>query len=221
MAEPPAGFLAAARSTPEGQRLFDDDLAEVGYVMNSSRLWAHFPGVLNDLAHLMDETTAAASLSRAQRAVLVTAAASAFGDSYCSLAWGKRLAENTSPEVAAAVIEGGAEGLDQSQQALAQWARLVARKPNQIAADDVQALRDVGFDDSQIFAITIYVALRLAFATINDSLGAAPDSELRAEVPEAVRSAVTFGRPSGQGGASAPEAGSGAEDGSAPFLPES
>jgi uncharacterized peroxidase-related enzyme len=202
MAEAPAGFLGPARSTPEGQRLFDDDLAGVGYVMNSSRLWAHSPGVLNDLAHLMDETTAAASLSGAQRAVLVTATASALGDSYCSLAWGKKLADQTSPEVAAAVIEGGTEGLDESEQALAQWARLVVQKPNQIAADDVQALRDVGFDDSQIFAITTYVALRLAFATVNDSLGAAPDPELHSAVPQEVRSAVTFGRPSGEGGAS-------------------
>ena len=195
-----AGYLAAARPTPAAQRLFDDDVQGVGYVMNVSRVWAHLPGALQNLGDLMDEATKAASLSNAQRAVLVAAAASALGDSYCSLAWGKKLAEMTSPEVAAAVIQGGTEGLDDSEQALAHWARLIARKPNQISADDVQALRDVGFDDSQIFAITTYVALRLAFAMVNDSLGATPDPELHAAVPEAVRSAVTFGRPPGTNG---------------------
>ena len=79
-------------------------------------------------------------------------------------------------------------------QALAHWARLVARDPNAITDDDVQALRRVGFHDGQIFAITAFVALRLAFATVNDALGAVPDRELSDAVPEPVRSAVAFGR---------------------------
>ena len=200
-AEPPAGFLAAAPPSPAAQRLLDDDVQGVGYVMNVSRLWSHLPNALNDLSGLMDLTTDAASLSSAQRAVLVTAAASALGDSYCSLAWGKKLAEMTSPDVAAGVIGGGTEDLEPSLAALARWARLVVREPNQISSDDVQALRDVGFGESQILAITTYVALRLAFSTVNDSLGSAPDVELHAATPEAVRSAVTFGRPPGPGSA--------------------
>ena len=42
---------------------------------------------------------------------------------------------------------------------------------------DIQPLRDSGLDDGQIFAITAFVALRLAFSTINDSLGAQPDTQ--------------------------------------------
>ena len=38
----------------------------------------------------------------------------------------------------------------------------------------MQALRDAGFDDAQIFAITVFVAARLAFSTVNDALGARP-----------------------------------------------
>jgi alkylhydroperoxidase family enzyme len=99
--------------------------------------------------------------------------------------------------VAAAVIRGDDEGLDGVDRALARWARLVASDPNAIVADDVQALRDGGFDDAQIFAITTYVALRLAFAIVNDALGARPDRRLGTSTPEPVRSAVTFGRPLG------------------------
>ena len=87
------------------------------------------------------------------------------------MAWGKRLSEATTPEIAAAVILGGTEGLDDTDQALARWARLVTTSPNSISAEDVQALRDVNFDDSQIFAITAFVALRLAFSTVNDAVG--------------------------------------------------
>jgi hypothetical protein len=63
---------------------------------------------------------------------------------------------------------------------------------------DVQALRDAGLGDGQIFAITAFVALRLAFATINDSLGAQPDAELAQSLPQQVREAVTYGRPVAQ-----------------------
>ena len=191
---PVAGFLSAPPCTPEAQRLFDEDLKGLGYVMNASRLWAHLPVALDRLSDLMGETTRAGGLSLPQRAVLVTAAASALGDSYCTMAWGKKLAEATSPEVAAGVIRGGTEGLDDAGEALARWARLLAGDPNAISPDDVQTLRDVGFDDSQIFAITAYVAFRLSFSMINDALGAVPDRELRIAVPEPVRLAVTFGR---------------------------
>ncbi len=195
----PTGFLSAPPHTPEAKRLFEDDLKGVGYTTNVSRLWAHLPAALNHLSDLMGEATRAGSLSFAQRAVLVTSAASTLGDSYCSMAWGKKLAEATSPDVAAAVIRGGAEGLDDTEQALAHWARLMTREPNEISGDDVQALRDVGFDDSQIFAITVFVALRLAFSIVNDALGAVPDAELGASAPEPVRSAVAFGRLVGTG----------------------
>ena len=130
--------------------------------------------------------------------MLVTAAASALGDAYCSLAWGKKLAEASSPEVAATVIEGETEGLPDDERALAQWARLVARDPNAVTEADVDALRRAGFGDDQIFALTMFVSLRLAFATVNDALGASPDRELSDDVPDAVRAAVTFGRAQGR-----------------------
>ena len=187
-------FLVEPPADAAAQRLFDNDLEGAGYVMNVSRLWSQHPTALDGLSDLLKEVTTAASLTETQRAVLVTAAASALGDSYCSLAWGKRLAEATSPETAAAVIRAGDEGLDRRERGLARWARLVVRDPNAISSRDVQDLRDAGFDDSQIFAITTFVALRVAFATVNDSLGAIPDIELSASVPDAVREAVTFGR---------------------------
>jgi hypothetical protein len=59
----------------------------------------------------------------------------------------------------------------------------------------VQALRDVGFDDRQVFAITVYAATRLAFSTVNDALGALPDRPLADGLPAQVREAVTYGRP--------------------------
>ena len=195
--EQATSFLAAPNHTPEVQSLFDADVDAVGYVTNLSRLWAYMPTALEGLSDLMAQATQAGSLSLRQRAVLVTATASTLGDSYCSLAWGKRLAAETGPEVAGAVLRGADEGLGSSERALAQWARSVTTDPNATESKDVQRLRDAGFDEAQIFAITAFVALRLAFSTINDALGVRPDSQLGASTPAPVLSAVTFGRPLG------------------------
>jgi SAM-dependent methyltransferase/alkylhydroperoxidase family enzyme len=190
-----AGFLAAPPHTRDSQRLFDDDIGGVGYVTNGSRLWAYMPATLDGLSDLMGQVTEAGSLSFRQRALLVTAAASTLGDSYCSLAWGKKLASELGADVAAAVIRGEDDDLDAEERALVRWARSVATDPNAIEAEGVQDLRDAGFDETQIFAITTFVALRLAFSTVNDALGAAPDFQLGRSTPAAVVSAVSFGRP--------------------------
>jgi SAM-dependent methyltransferase/alkylhydroperoxidase family enzyme len=192
-----AGFLGAPPHTPEVQRLFDDDVEGVGYVTNVSRLWAYMPTALEGMTDLMGQATRAGSLTHRQRAVLVTAAASTLGDSYCSLAWGRKLAADLGSDVAVAVLRGADDGLDPAERALAQWARAVAADPNGIEARDLQGLSDAGFDETQIFAITTFVALRLAFSIVNDALGAAPDSQLGPSTPEPVLSAVTFGRPLG------------------------
>lgn len=132
------GFLGVPEATVEAQRLFDEDVTDVGYVMNVSRLWAYQPDLMTGLFELM---------------------------------------------------------LTPSERAMADWARKVAGDPNRTSEADVQALRDVGYRDSEIFAITVLIALRIAFSTVNDALGTGPDAAFRSTAPEAVLDAVTFGRP--------------------------
>ncbi|MDQ6934031.1 MAG: methyltransferase domain-containing protein [Actinomycetota bacterium] len=188
-----AGFLGPAEETPQVRRLFDEDVEDMGFVMNASRLWAHLPDQLDALFALMGQVVSPVSLR--ERGILVTATASTLGDSYCSLAWGKKLAGFADADLAAGVLTGEDAGLTESEQALATWARRVAGDPNGIKAGDVESLRTVGYDDAQILAITLFVALRLAFSTVNDALGARPDRQLGDSVPAPVRAAVTWGRP--------------------------
>jgi alkylhydroperoxidase family enzyme len=190
-----AGFLTQADMSDDVRRLYDDDVDELGYVMNASKLWSHQPATQAGLFDLLGRTVRAGSLTFRQRGILVTACASALGDAYCSLAWGKKLAGDAGADLAGGVLRGDDEGLDASERALARWARRITRDPNATGSGDVQALRDAGFDDAQIFAITVFVALRIAFSTVNDALGARPDRELGETVPPPVREAVTFGRP--------------------------
>lgn len=189
------GFLGVPEATAEARTMFDEDIAELGYVMNVSRLWAYQPATVTGLFALLSQVNSGERLSLRQRSVLVTACASAFGDSYCSLAWGTKLAGASDAQTAARVVDGVDDGLSTSERAIAAWARKVARDPNGTTAADVQELRAAGFSDSQVFTITAFVALRLAFSTVNDALGLRPDAALRSTAPALVREAVTFGRP--------------------------
>jgi len=188
-------FLDEPPTSPDVQRLFDADLQGMGYVMNMTRLWAHDPEALDLLSALLGHVARAGSLTYRQRAILVASCASALGDSYCSLAWGKKLADDAGVGVAASVLRGVDEPLDESERALARWARRVAREPNSMTAQDVDSLRAAGFGDAQIFDLTLFVALRIAFSTVNDALGSRPDRELGVDAPVEVRDAVDFGRP--------------------------
>lgn len=191
----PVGFLAAPAPSPAGENLCDDDIEELGYVMNVSRLWGYLPETVEGLFGLMGQAVRAGSLTLRQRGILVAACASTLGDSYCSLAWGAKLAKEAGPDLAGDILRGDDSRLEPSEAALARWARQVVSDPNATNAADVQSLRDAGYDDDQIFAVTAFVALRLAFSTINDALGARPDRELAGAVPQQVRDAVAFGRP--------------------------
>ena len=190
-----AGFLAVPELSADVERIYTADIEQLGFVMNLSRSWAHQPAIHDGLFDLMGQAVRAGSLTFRQRAILVVACVSTLGDSYCSLAWGRKLSGVAGADLAAGVLTGDDDGLDVTERALARWARKITRDPSGTEAHDVEALRVAGYDDAQIVAITTYVALRIAFATVNDAIGARPDRELNELAPVAVREAVTYGRP--------------------------
>jgi uncharacterized peroxidase-related enzyme len=192
---PAPSFLDDAPASIRAEQSFDQDRQGLGYVMNATKLWAHDPAALDGLSSLLARVTEAGSLTFRQRAILIATCASALGDSYCSLAWGNKLAGEAGDEVAGRVLRGDDAPLTSKERALARWARQLARDPNSTTAADVEALRAAGFADAQIFSISVFVALRIAFSTVNDALGAQPDQQLHAGAPAAVRDAITFGRP--------------------------
>ena len=172
--------------------MFDDDQKYMGWVMNVSRLWAWQPASQEALFDLLGAVSDGFSMR--ERGVLVAACTSTFGDSYCSMAWGGKLAKESDTETAVGVLTGSDEGLTPSEKAMARWARAVAEDPNAATQADIDDLRAAGFSDAEVFAMTVFVALRLAFSTVNDALGSRPDPELRSFSPPEVIAAVGFGR---------------------------
>lgn len=190
----PAGFLADPPVDEQVAKMYSSDLEGQGYVANLTRVWAHSPETLGVLSYALRLATDLCGLDPVERNLVVTAAASAIGDAYCSFAFGSKLAGSVGPEITASIVRGDDGRLTPRGRVLASWARQVAHDPNSTTADQVAELREAGFDDRQIFGLTFFVALRVAFSTVNDALGAAPDPELLTRAPEELGAAVTFGR---------------------------
>lgn len=189
-------FLHQPPHTQAAERLYESDRATAGYVMNLTRVWAWRPDVTEAFAALRRAVTSQTKLTPRELAVIVCATASALGDAYCALAWGNRLAAAADAQTAAAVLaDRDGHRLSAREQALARWARMLVRNPNGTTAADVAALRVAGLSDGDIFDSTVLAALRLAFSSVNDALGAAPDAQLARAAPALVREAVRFGRP--------------------------
>ena len=188
-------FLHTPPANEARTTLYSRDIADDGYVANLTRLWAWRPDVFEAFGRLRKLLAEHAALSIRERSILVCATAANLSDSYCALAWGPRLAVEATPDAAAAVLQRKhASELSARENALANWAHQVVRAPNAIGSEDVDRLRAVGLTDEEIFDATAFIAFRIAFSTVNDALGAHPDSELAAAAPAVVRDAVTYGR---------------------------
>jgi len=189
-------YLQAPPETPAVDRLYRDDLDDLGFVMNLSRLWGWRPDVCDAFVAARSVLLGPTTLAPRERAVIVCATVATLGDSYCSLAWGTRLAKSAGAATAAALLKGAhAEELTARERALADWARKVARDPNPTTRADVFELHASGLSDLEIFEATALVAFRHAFSMVNDALGVQPDWQVAAAAPDQVRAAVTRGRP--------------------------
>jgi len=188
-------FLGEAEATAATRGLANDDIEQLGYVMNATRMWMHDPTAHDALFDLLGHAVSRAGLSFRDRGVLVSSAASTIEDAYCSLAWGQRLASAADPASAAAVLSGELGDLDVRSRVLAEWAREVVGNAVGTQRASVDALRALGFDDSQILAVTLFIALRVAFSLTNNALGAHPDLALVESAPPEVRDSVHYGRP--------------------------
>jgi len=189
-------FLHQPPSTAATECLYRSDRDAAGYVMNLSRAWAWRPDIAEAFSALRRALTSQTSLTTRETAVIVCATAASLGDAYCALAWGSRLAAEADPATAAAVLtSASSDGLSAREGALACWARMLVMNPNATTASDVAGLRAAGLSDLDIFDATALAAFRLAFSTINDALGVAPDVQIARAAPAPVRQAVRFGRP--------------------------
>ena len=189
-------FLQLPPETPEYEALQQIDKEQVGFVMNSSHLWGWQPNTAQEFFALLGKITKDL-LSFREIGLIVIATSSTIGDSYCSTAWATKLTPTVGAKVAIAVLRHDDSVLTPMEQAMTAWIRRVMRGATTTTIADVESLRAAGFDDERIFAMTAYAALRLAFSTMNNALGAHPDWQFRNSTDPEVLGAVDYGRPIG------------------------
>lgn len=188
-------FLSEAPPTPAQESAYADEVKSDGYVWNVTRLWSWRSDFKVCFGELRSALVEASTLTDREKAVLNTAAAAARKDSYCSLAWGPRLAALSDETTAAQVLAAEpAPALSEREAVLAEWARLMVRDANATTEADVERLRAAGLNDREIFEATAVVALRIAFTAINGALGAAPDPQLAEAASDRIRATVDYGR---------------------------
>ena len=189
-------FLRQAPTTPETDALCSEDLDDFGFVMNVTRLWSWQPTTVQEFFDLMGRATKD-RLTFRERGLIVLATASSIDDSYCSTAWAHKLTPTVGADVAAAVLRGDDSALTPIEQAMTSWIRRVMRNATTTTSDDIDELRHAGIDDDKIFALTFYAAMRMAFSTLNNALGAHPDKQFQTSAAPQVLAAIDFGRPMG------------------------
>jgi uncharacterized peroxidase-related enzyme len=192
-------FLDDPPESAEAAAVYDTTRQADGYVANYLRVWCWRPDLYKQFVDLRLGVMGSTTLTDREQAIVVAATVSSFGDSYCSLAWGGKLAKLAGAETAGGVVAGGVpDELSEREAALCDWCRAVVGDPMATTPEQVDALRAAGFDDREIFEATLLLSLRLAFSTVNDALGAQPDRQLADAAPVPVRDAVTFGRPAAE-----------------------
>lgn len=191
-------FINEPPASPGRDALYQEDIDEDGFVWNNTRAWAWNPEAYRQFVELTGKVSEAAGLSFRDQGFLVSATASTISNSGCSLAWGNRLSTATSATTAVSVLSGSAtDDMTERDRALTHWARKVADEPHAATQADVEQLRSAGLSDAEIFNTTFYVAMRVAFSTINDAMGAPLNSELLEDYDPGVVAAVDFGRAPG------------------------
>jgi alkylhydroperoxidase family enzyme len=179
----------------EAAMYLDRERVANGYVMNLERAWAWRPDVAEGFARLRRQLMEKTTLAPAELTLLACVAARELGDSYCSLAFGAKLAGFRGTGAVADLLRGGNPPATARDTSLRNWAAQMVRDPSGSTARQVEDLRAAGLTDREIFEATVQVALRLAFSTVNAALGARPDHELTMGAPPEIRAAITYGRP--------------------------
>jgi uncharacterized peroxidase-related enzyme len=132
----------------------------------------------------------------ARRYELVTlAAARALRSSYCALAHGRILRERfySAGQMVAIAEDYAAAPLEPADIAVMTFAEKVVGAASAITEADVQALRDHGLSDRDIFDVAAAAAARCFFGKLLDAVGAEPDSAYT-EMDNELRRRLTVGR---------------------------
>jgi uncharacterized peroxidase-related enzyme len=173
--------VSAAAANGVVRSMYDDDLAEVGYVRNATRAFSLNPEAFLGWGSLSHAIRRRMRLRRYELATI--AAATALDCRYCVAAHAAVLVQAGifEPDALEAVVRDPAgAGLPPVEVAVMALARTVARRAGEVTDADIDPLRAYGLGDEEIFDVVLTAAARTFFSQVLEAVGAAPDPELAA-----------------------------------------
>jgi uncharacterized peroxidase-related enzyme len=161
------------------RQIYDEDLAEDGYVSNISRLYSLKPEVLLAWRQLSRSIRESMDLRRYELATL--AAARALQCRYCVAAHAEVLQSTFYDRAQLEAITAdfrSAACLDPTDVAIMAFAEEVALHAYRVTPEDVDELRSLGLTDDEVFEVALAASARAFFSKSLDAMGAQPDEAL-------------------------------------------
>lgn len=176
------------------KQLYDENRQAMGYVPNYVKAFSQRPQVMRAWGQLLGSIRGNMDLRRYELVTL--AAARALKSSYCMLAHGSVLRQKfyTPEQLTLIARDYRTADLTAAEVAMMAYAEQIARDATAITQEDIDALREHGFSDPEIFDIAATATARCFFSKTLDALGAQAD-EVYLGLEEGLRETLIVGRP--------------------------
>jgi uncharacterized peroxidase-related enzyme len=161
--------------TPDESPLYDRLGEALGYVPNYARPFALAPDAFTAWQGL--SAAVKAGMDERRYELVTVAAARRMRSRYCAVAHAAILRDKfyADDELRRIVADPHSAGLEPGDLAAVDFAEKIAVDPTVATEADVQALRDAGLSDQDIFQVVLAVTIRRFFAGVLDAVGASPD----------------------------------------------
>jgi len=186
--------IPPSEASGEIRAMYERQQSSWGFIPNYAKVFSHRPEVLVRWARLLAELRRPMEDRRFELATFV--AAHALRHSPCALEHGKQLARFIGEDAVLALARGEqSEALDDTERAIAGFARKVALDAASVGESDIDELKSHGLHDAEIFDIAGAVAGRAFFTKLLDALGVEPDREAARSCSGEFRETLAVGRP--------------------------
>ena len=162
--------------TPPESPLFAGPAESLGYVPNYAKVFALAPDAYRAWQAL--SAAVKAGIDERRYELVTVAAARRLRSRYCTVAHAAILRDKfryDEDALRAVMADPRSAGLDPGDLAAMDFADKIAADPTAATAADVQALREAGLSEQDIFQVVLAVTIRRFFAGTLDATGAEPD----------------------------------------------
>ena len=186
--------VSDAEATGETAKIYQDEIASMGMVMNATRCWSARPDMLAPVDHLLHQLRDGFSLGLVNFRLITLIAAKHVPSSYCSHVYFRSLSKALGRDKVLAIHRDfRSAGLTEAEVAMLAYAEQIAIDASKITEADIDALRAVGFSDLNIADIALAASYRSFMSRYFDAVGATVEPSFLDDDPE-VRAELAVGK---------------------------